>query len=104
MNILFLLLCLGLVLWFWQNGLRAWEQARTVSARACQRLGVQLLDDTVALERLWLRRDRQGRLRWERIYTFEFTDAGVNRRIGRVIMIGREVEVLAMEDSDLFVP
>ena len=104
MTILLLLLGLGIGLWLWQDSLRAWEQARAVSARACERCRVQLLDDTVALERLWVRRDREGRLRCERIYSFEFTETGLVRRLGRVIMVGRDVEVLAMENGDLFIP
>lgn len=99
-----LLLLLGLALWFWQNGLRAWERARDACERACERNQVQLLDDTVALERLWLRRNSLGRLCLERVYTFEFTDTGACRRIGRVIMLGQHVEVMALEDGDLLVP
>jgi len=104
MSMLILLLVLGLILWFWRDSLRARERARDASARACQRWGVQLLDDTVALEKLWLRRNTDGWLQWERTYTFEFTDTGANRRLGRVIMIGERVEVLAMEGGDLLIP
>ena len=104
MNILILLLVLGLVVWFWQDSLRAWESARAASALACQRCGVQLLDDTVALDRLWVRRDRTGRLRVERIYLFEFTDTGATRRLGQLVMVGQQVEVLHMEGGDLIVP
>jgi hypothetical protein len=103
-NIILLLLLLGLFVWFWQSSLRAWESAREASGLACQRCGVQLLDDTVALQRLWLRRDRDGRLRTERIYHFEFTDTGTTRRLGRLIMVGQQVEELHMEGDDLIIP
>jgi hypothetical protein len=103
-NILLLLLLLGLFIWLWQNSLRAWESAREASSLACQRYGVQLLDDTVALQRLWLRRDRNGRLRTERIYHFEFTDTGTTRRLGRLVMVGQGVEEVHMEGGDLIVP
>lgn len=103
MNTLLLLVLLGLMLWFWQDSLRARERAREASALACQRSGVQLLDDTVALERLWLRRDRDGRLRLERVYLFEFTDTGATRRLGRLVMLGDRVEVLHMEGGDLLI-
>ena len=98
------LLVIGVGLWFWRDSLGAREQARAASTRACQQSQVQLLDDTVALERLWLRRDRDGRLKWERLYVFEFTDTGHRRQTGSVLLIGWRVEVLCMEGGDLLVP
>ncbi len=94
----------GIGLWFWRDSLGAREQARAASSRACQQSGVQLLDDTVALERLWWRRDRDGRLKLERLYVFEFTDTGLNRRVGSVLLVGWRVEVLHMEGGDLLLP
>jgi len=98
------LLVAGLGLLFWRDSLGAREQARAASARACQQMGVQLLDDTVALERLWLRRDRDGRLKLERLYVFEFTDTGQRRQVGSVLLVGWRVEVLHMEGGDLLLP
>ncbi|MFO1422522.1 MAG: DUF3301 domain-containing protein [Candidatus Competibacteraceae bacterium] len=94
----------GVGLWFWRDSLGAREQARAASSRACQQSGVQLLDDTVALDRLWWRRDRDGRLRLERLYLFEFTDTGQVRRTGSVLLVGWRVEVLDMEGGGLLVP
>ena len=98
------LLVVGIGLWFWRDSLGAREQARAASTRACRQSGVQLLDDTVALERLWLRRDRDGRLKLERLYVFEFTDTGQRRQVGSVLLVGWRVEVLHMEGGDLLVP
>lgn len=98
------LLVIGIGLWFWRDSLGAREQARAASTRACQQSHVQLLDDTVALERLWWRRDRDGRLKWERWYVFEFTDTGHRRQTGSVLLVGWRVEVLHMEGGDLLVP
>lgn len=98
------LLVAGIGLLFWRDSLGAREQARAASSRACQQMGVQLLDDTVALERLWPRRDRDGRLKLERLYVFEFTDTGQRRQVGSVLLVGWRVEVLHMEGGDLLVP
>jgi hypothetical protein len=98
------LLVVGIALLFWRDSLGAREQARAASSRACRQSNVQLLDDTVALERLWLRRDRDGRLKWERLYVFEFTDTGHRRQTGSVLLVGWRVEVLQMEGGDLLVP
>jgi hypothetical protein len=94
----------GIGLLFWRDSLGAREQARAASSRACRQMGVQLLDDTVALERLWPRRDRDGRLKLERLYVFEFTDTGLRRRTGSVLLVGWRVEVLHMEGGDLLIP
>lgn len=104
MNELLLLALLGGVLWFWYDSLRTRERARAACLSACRRCDVQLLDDTVALERLWPRRDADGRVRLERLYAFEFTDDGMNRRRGSVLLLGHTVEVLHMEPGDLLVP
>ena len=98
------LIVIGIALWFWRDSLGAREQARAASTRACQQSNVQLLDDTVALERLWLRRDHHGRLKWERLYVFEFTDTGHRRQTGSMLLIGWRVEVLCMEGGDLLMP
>jgi hypothetical protein len=104
MTTFLLLLALGLIIYFWQDSLRARESACKASALLCRQYGVQLLDDTVALEKLTLRRVRTGFLQIERIYRFEFTETGSSRRLGRLIMLGQRVEVMLMEDGDLLVP
>ncbi len=97
-------MALGVILWFWQDSLRARELAKHAGARACRETGVQLLDDTVALEKISLRRNRRGRVCLERTYAFEFTDNGTIRRPGIIIMMGGRVEVLSMDGGDLFIP
>ena len=104
MTLLLLLALLAAILWFWQDSLRAREQAWKAGVCACQRCHVQLLDDTVALQKIGLRRNAKGRLCLERHYVFEFSDTGNTRRYGSVILLGRHVEVLYMEPNDLFVP
>lgn len=99
-----ILIVMGAGLWFWRDSLGAREQARAASAHACRQSNLQLLDDTVALERLWMRRDRDGRLKLERLYLFEFTDTGQRRQVGSVLLVGWRVEVLHLEGGDLLVP
>ena len=104
MTSIILMLLLGMVLWFWQDSLRAREGARAASLQACRRCDVQLLDDTVAMQRIWLRRDDSGQFCLERLYVFEFSDNGAARRYGSVVMLGRRVLLLHMEPNDLLVP
>ena len=102
--LLVFLLMAGVGLLIWRDCLGAREQAHAASVRACQQSGVQFLDDTVALDRIGWRRDRDGRLKLERLYLFEFTDTGQRRRIGSVLLVGWRVEILHMEGDGLLAP
>lgn len=82
---------------FWVDSLRVREHAVAAGRAACRRYAVQFLDETVAFTRLRLARDAQGRLRLQRSYVFEFSDTGNNRRPGRMVMLGVELQELEME-------
>jgi Protein of unknown function (DUF3301) len=81
----------------WTDSLRARERAVAAGREACRRYGVQLLDDTVAIARLRLGRDADGRLRLRRTYSFEFSETGDNRRQGAIVMLGAQLEELRLE-------
>lgn len=82
---------------FWTDSLRARERALAAGRRACERYGVQLLDETVAFASLRLARDEEGRVRLRRTYRFEFSDTGDNRRHGAIVMLGPELADLQLE-------
>ena len=82
---------------FWIDSLRARERALAAGRGACERYGVQLLDETVQFARLRLARDEAGRLRLRRTYSFEFSDTGDNRRHGAIVMLGAELQDLQLE-------
>jgi hypothetical protein len=81
----------------WVSIMRAREKAIAYAKKICAEEGVQLLDFTVALERLSLTRDQHGRAAFRRSYCFEFSDTGNNRREGRIILIGNRLESSYME-------
>jgi hypothetical protein len=87
--------------WLWSDSLGVRERAIQAGRDACRRYGVQLLDETVAIARLWPARNTDGRLRLRRTYTFEFSDTGNNRRHGAIVMLGRQVEDLQLEPYPL---
>ncbi|MFY9316885.1 MAG: DUF3301 domain-containing protein [Burkholderiales bacterium] len=95
------LLAIGAGLAFWIDSLRARERALAAGRRACQRYGVQLLDETVQFSRLGLARDAEGRIRLHRTYTFEFSETGDNRRHGAIVMLGGELQDLRLEPYTL---
>lgn len=74
------------------------ETAMRVARLLCQQNNVQLLDQTVALEKIRIRRTPQGRMTFMRIYAFEYTADGNERYIGRATMLGMEIKRVVIED------
>jgi len=94
---LFAILCLLLLGWFWLDSLRAREIALAICKRACESEDLQLLDQTVALRRLGLSWRAEG-LRLRRVYRFEYSEEGVGRRAGHLVLRGTVPEVLRFDD------
>ena len=82
---------------FWIDSLRAREAALLAGRAACERYALLLLDDTVAVTRLRLARNAEGRLRVARLYGFEFSDTGNNRRRGSISLMGGHAEDISFE-------
>lgn len=94
---IFSLILLGGLLWLWFDSLKAREAGMRESRTACNAEGFLLLDDTVAISRVMPARDDEGRLRLQRVYNFEYSDTGNNRRKGAVTLIGDRVVTLYLE-------
>lgn len=91
-GILFVAVILG---WFWLDSTQTRELAIGICRTACEQHQVQLLDHTVALRHLKLRWPRQG-LRLRRVYRFEFSEEGVSRRTGYLVMLGQELQEISL--------
>jgi hypothetical protein len=91
---------LGVVAWFWYDGLARRETAVDAARRACIAENVQLLDYTVALAGVRLQRKENGRIALRRVYRFEFSDTGNNRLTGSVTLLGAVVQALYLEPHD----
>ena len=106
MNLLELLalLLLGGGVWLWLDSLKARETGVRVAQTACAEEGLQLLDDTVVIRSIRLARDDGGQLKLRRIYNFEYSDNGDNRRPGSVTMLGQQVELLHLRPQLYVVP
>jgi len=92
-----ILVIVGLGGWFAVDTLRAREAATHVAKAACNRNGLQFLDDTVHGNRIRVARDPNGLTRLRRTFLFEFSDDGVTRRTGSVVMLGAQVESVQLE-------
>lgn len=79
------------IAWFWFDSLRARERATRTGRKLCDRERVQLLDETVALGRIWLGRDQSGRLQVCRVYLFDYVGDDEQRRQGLVVTVGSSI-------------
>jgi Protein of unknown function (DUF3301) len=75
----------------WQNALRARELARALGRELCNSARVQLLDQTVALQRLKLIWIPAHGPRVRRDYGFEFSTDGQDRQRGSLSMLGERL-------------
>jgi hypothetical protein len=82
--------------WFWYDSMSAWEAGVQAARAACRAEGLQLLDETIAFASIRPRRDRSGRLCWLRIYHFEYSETGENRRHGSLHLLGRDLVFLGL--------
>ena len=90
-----LALCaLGLIAWYWFDSLKAREACIAAARAACEREGVQLLDETVVGRSMRFGRNDNGHLAIRRTYDFEYSDSGFDRFGGSVVLLGRDVEML----------
>ena len=92
--VLFVLAMLGAWVWYW--ALQARELANRVAVETCQRLNVQFLDGTVAFSAMRPVRDSEGRLTLRRNYVFDYTEDGMTRQQGFVVLCGLDVEAVGL--------
>ena len=95
-NLLIGLILLAL-LGFWWDSLGARQAARNAGRQACERQGMQFLDDTVAISRLRLQRDSRGRMKFYRQYRFEYSQNGEDRLPGLIDVLGKQVLLVEMK-------
>ena len=88
------LLALASVGWFLWDSLKARETANAAIRPACEAQQLLFLDDTVGLESIWPMRDTEGHMQLRRIYGFEYSDTGTNRRKGSITLLGSTVQAI----------
>ena len=80
--------------WLVWDSLTARETANAAMRDACRHAGLLFLDDTVALASIRPVRDGDGRVRLRRVFSFEYSDTGRNRRQGSLTMFGDAIRAL----------
>jgi hypothetical protein len=100
---LLLLLVLGAIVGLWLKLSVARERAIREARRQCQQHGLQLLDETVGLRGVRLRRVN-GLRRIERCYGFEVSIDGNDREPGRLWMLDDALSSLSLPTIELLPP
>jgi hypothetical protein len=89
------LLALVAFIGLWMKLSRAREIAMGEARRQCERHGLQLLDETVGLRHVRVRR-HQGAVVFERCYEFEVSIDGDDREPGKLWMAGGDMSALSL--------
>jgi len=95
----FIILFLALLAWFWLNSIRAKEIAMQASAEACQQIQAQFLDQTASLKKIKVNRNQNGRMIFERTFSFDFSRDRETRQQGLVTIIGQKVTQVLLDDD-----
>ena len=85
------LIVAALLAWFWFDSFKARDVGIRAAKAICAREELQLLDYTVSIASMRPARDENGQLVVGRVYSFEYSDTGDNRRSGSVVLLGQNV-------------
>jgi len=95
-GLLLLLIVLCGTAWFWHDTLGAREQANETALETCRSIGASLLDGTVAFRSMRVVRVNGGSVQLERTYLFDYSQDGVTRQRGFLVLTGRQVDSVGL--------
>jgi hypothetical protein len=95
-EILFIFILLG-VLWLWRDSTSAREKATSAARAACKQINAQFLDETVMMVKIRLCRRNSGTMALCRLYDFDFTLDGEQRRSGIIRMKAQVIEDILLD-------
>lgn len=84
----------------WSSALQSKHAATEMCRRLCDEAGLQMLDHSVSINKLGLGKDPRGRIRLQRVYTFEFSVQGVSRYQGQLALTGRRLTAVYLDHPD----
>ena len=92
-----LLLIIVFLVWFWQASLRCRDIAIQTARQTGKQQGVQILDGTAARQSVRPYYTRAGGPGLKRTYTFDYSDDGIVRRSGCIIMHNSQVSAVLVD-------
>lgn len=87
--LLIVILCLSA--WFWLDSMDKRERAILLGRELADRFNLQLLDESVSCNRIWLARNRRGHAQFLRTYAFEVSADGANRMQCHLTILGSQL-------------
>ncbi len=94
---LLLISLIAFVAIFWWKTLGIKQIAYQVAKRRCDELGVQLLDQSIMLRGIALKRAASGNISILRKFVFEFSSTGEERYRGEIHMLGLGVNKVELD-------
>lgn len=92
MSEMLLILIVILIAWYWLDAISKREIAISLGRELAKRCQLQLLDETVACDKIWLARDHNGHARIARLYVFEVSANGQNRFNCQLQILGKQLQ------------
>ena len=87
-----LLALLLLAAWFWLDSIAKREIAIAYGRELAQRCNLQLLDETVACNKIRLSRDSRGHAQLLRLYEFDVSANGADRMQCNLQLLGKQLQ------------
>lgn len=87
-----LLAILLFIAWFWLDTIAKREIAIQLGRELAARCNLQLLDETVACQKIWLGRDSRGHAQFARRYAFEVSADGASRLECSLQLLGKQLQ------------
>lgn len=94
--LIFLGILAGILL-IWFESLRIREFIIRLCRKVCNELELQLLDQTVSLRSITIRRSTTGGIHLYRIYQFEVSRNGADRYPGFVSLLGKTIQSIQID-------
>jgi len=97
MTPLSLLLLIALIVWLWLEGQDSRDTAIRTAREVCARQGLQFLDGTPSLQQIRPVFSWKTGPGLQRLYTFDYSSDGFERRTGCIFMHNRRVSSVLFE-------
>ena len=85
----------GVAFWWSDRGVK--QKALQYCQQRCQKLDVQMLDQSIQVVSMSLKRNKRGHLTLKREFNFEFSTVGDRRYLGKAFFLGHQLVSIDME-------
>ncbi|MGD2137138.1 MAG: DUF3301 domain-containing protein [Gammaproteobacteria bacterium] len=100
MTSLAMLLLIAVLVLFWQSSLHSRDTAIRTAREICSNHGLQFLDGTASLQKIRPGYSRHGGAGIRRTYTFDYSENGIERKRGCIIMWNSHIRTVLLEERE----